>query len=69
VRRSLIIKKSQSHEPQVVKTHAPTALSVSTRPNPRTMRRAYFRELRRIVAASEPSECIALANVHLLELG
>ena len=31
--------------------------------------RAYFRELRRIVAASEPSECIVLSNVHLLELG
>ena len=31
--------------------------------------RAYFRELRRIVAASEPSECIVLSNVHLFELG
>jgi hypothetical protein len=28
-----------------------------------------LRELRRIVAESEPSECIALATVHLLELG
>jgi hypothetical protein len=35
----------------------------------RELHRAYFRELRRIVAASEPAECIALANVHLLELG
>jgi hypothetical protein len=35
----------------------------------RELHRAYFRELRRIVAASEPTECIALANVHLLELG
>ncbi len=34
----------------------------------RELHRAYFRELRRIVAASEPAECIALANVHLLEL-
>jgi hypothetical protein len=33
------------------------------------LHRAYFRELRRIVAASEPSECIALATVHLFELG
>ncbi len=33
------------------------------------LQRAFFRELRRIVAESEPSECIALANVHLLELG
>jgi transcriptional regulator with XRE-family HTH domain len=33
------------------------------------LHRAYFRELRRIVASSEPAECIALANVHLLELG
>jgi hypothetical protein len=33
------------------------------------LHRAYFRELRRIVADSEPSECIALATVHLLELG
>ena len=32
------------------------------------LHRAYFRELRRIVAASEPAECIALTNVHLLEL-
>lgn len=31
--------------------------------------RGYFRELRRIVAASEPAECIVLSNVHLLELG
>jgi hypothetical protein len=31
--------------------------------------RAYFRELRRIVAASEPAECIVLSNVHLFELG
>jgi transcriptional regulator with XRE-family HTH domain len=31
--------------------------------------RSYFRELRRIVAASEPAECIVLSNVHLLELG
>jgi hypothetical protein len=35
----------------------------------RELHRAYFRELRRIVAASEPAECIALANVHLVELG
>jgi Domain of unknown function (DUF4423) len=35
----------------------------------RELHRAYFRELRRIVAASEPDECIVLANVHLLELG
>src|SRR4051812_16353881 len=34
----------------------------------RELHRAYFRELRRIVAESEPAECIALANVHLLEL-
>jgi hypothetical protein len=34
----------------------------------RELHLAYFRELRRIVAASEPAECIALANVHLLEL-
>jgi transcriptional regulator with XRE-family HTH domain len=33
------------------------------------LHRAYFRELRRIVADSEPSESIALATVHLLELG
>ena len=33
------------------------------------LHRAYFRELRRIVADSQPSECIALATVHLLELG
>jgi hypothetical protein len=33
------------------------------------LHRAYFRELRRIVADSEPSECIALATVHLVELG
>ena len=33
------------------------------------LHRSFFRELRRIVAASEPSECIALANVHLFELG
>lgn len=31
--------------------------------------RAYFRELRRIVADSEPAECIVLSNVHLFELG
>lgn len=31
--------------------------------------RAYFRELRRIVAASEPAECVVLSNVHLFELG
>jgi len=35
----------------------------------RELHRAYFRELRRIVAESEPAECIALANLHLLELG
>ncbi len=35
----------------------------------RELHRAYFRELRRIVAASEPAECIALANLHLVELG
>jgi hypothetical protein len=34
----------------------------------RELHRGFFRELRRIVAASEPAECIALANVHLLEL-
>lgn len=33
------------------------------------LHRSYFRELRRIVADSEPSECIGLANIHLLELG
>jgi hypothetical protein len=33
------------------------------------LHRGYFRELRRIVADSEPSECIALATVHLVELG
>jgi hypothetical protein len=33
------------------------------------LHRAFFRELRRIVAESEPTECIALANVHLLEIG
>ncbi len=33
------------------------------------LHRSYFRELRRIVADSEPAECIALANVHLLEIG
>lgn len=33
------------------------------------LHRAFFRELRRIVAESEPSECIALANVHLVEIG
>lgn len=31
--------------------------------------RSYFRELRRIVAASEPAECVVLTNMHLLELG
>lgn len=35
----------------------------------RELHRAFYRELRRIVADSEPSECIALANVHLLEIG
>jgi len=35
----------------------------------RELHRAYFRELRHIVAASEPAECVALANVQLLELG
>jgi hypothetical protein len=35
----------------------------------RELHRGYFRELRRIVAASEPSECVALINVHLFELG
>jgi transcriptional regulator with XRE-family HTH domain len=35
----------------------------------RELHRAYFREVRRIVAASEPSECVALMNVHLFELG
>ena len=33
------------------------------------LHRSYFRELRRIVADSAPCECIALANVQLLELG
>jgi len=33
------------------------------------LHRSYFRELRRIVADSEPAECVALANVQLLELG
>jgi hypothetical protein len=33
------------------------------------LHRSFFRELRRIVAESEPSECIALANVHLFEIG
>jgi len=33
------------------------------------LHRSYFRELRRIVADSTPCECIALANVQLLELG
>jgi hypothetical protein len=32
------------------------------------LHRAYFRELRRIVADSEPAECVALANVSLFEL-
>lgn len=35
----------------------------------RELHRSFYRELRRIVADSEPSECIALANVHLLEIG
>jgi Domain of unknown function (DUF4423) len=30
--------------------------------------RAYFREVRQIVAASEPSECLAIANVQVVEL-
>jgi hypothetical protein len=33
------------------------------------LHRSFFRELRRIVADSEPAECIALANMHLLEIG
>jgi hypothetical protein len=35
----------------------------------RELYRGYFREVRRIVAASEPAECVALMNVHLFELG
>lgn len=35
----------------------------------RELYRAYFREVRRIIGASEPSECVALMNVHLFELG
>jgi DNA-binding phage protein len=35
----------------------------------RELYRAFFRESRRIIAASEPSECVALMNVHLFELG
>ena len=35
----------------------------------RELYRGYFREVRRIIAASEPSECVALMNVHLFELG
>ena len=35
----------------------------------RELYRAYFREVRRIVAASEPAECVVLMNVHLFELG
>lgn len=34
----------------------------------RALHRAYFRELRAIVAESEPAETVALANVQLLEL-
>jgi DNA-binding phage protein len=33
------------------------------------LHRGFFRELRRIVADSEPAECIALVNTHLFELG
>jgi hypothetical protein len=32
------------------------------------LQRGYFRELRRIVAESEPSECVVLVNWHLLPL-
>lgn len=32
------------------------------------LHRAYFRELRRIVADSQPNECIALVNLQLVEL-
>jgi hypothetical protein len=35
----------------------------------RELYRASFREVRRIIAASEPAECVALMNVHLFELG
>lgn len=35
----------------------------------RELYRGYFREVRRIVAASEPAECVVLMNVHLFELG
>jgi hypothetical protein len=35
----------------------------------RELYRAYFREVRRIIGSSEPSECVALMNVHLFELG
>lgn len=35
----------------------------------RALHRAYFRELRAIVAESQPAECVALASVNLLELG
>jgi hypothetical protein len=34
----------------------------------RALHRNYFRELRAIVAASQPAECVALAIVNLLEL-
>ena len=33
------------------------------------LHRSFFRELRAIVAASTPEQCVVLANVHLLELG
>jgi hypothetical protein len=33
------------------------------------LHRAFFRELRQIVAASTSEECVVLANVHLFELG
>jgi hypothetical protein len=35
----------------------------------RELYRAFFRESRRIIAASEPAECVALLNVQLFELG
>ena len=35
----------------------------------RELYRAFFREARRIIAASEPAQCVALMNVQLFELG
>jgi hypothetical protein len=34
----------------------------------RELHRAYFRQLRAVIASSEPSECVAVANVQLFEL-